>query len=300
MTLFIIGLILISLGGLLVTIGFDNRNKAIMTVNGELNPFPVDISKTFHFQLAKLPYPDTNLTDIKFTGKELEEGIDMNQIFPAASGVGSPFTPNQLKIKFVDNKLSVSTILTNSNGTTIAQIVDNQWKTVEPSSLLFWDRNYNAYAFEIIGSNTVPTFQVIMVGPNRIQIGGLFYTERGSIYFQPVEDGAVLHVNQTDAELVDADIPTIFRYPALTKEANLGKMNDPYYPSSDPLAIPTWTIITGVILGLFGSISSKFGYDSYKHEKKRIQLKEERAKNPSKNAKQKISYKRFRKKKRRK
>jgi hypothetical protein len=235
-----------------------------LALNGELIPFGIDMSKPF--QIAFSP-----ATSFLFSRAQMENGININTFL-------SPdlrLTTDQLEIEFIDNKFFVSADLKDSNGTRIAQIVNNEWKTVEPGTLLFWDRNYNAYAFEIIGSNNVPTLQVIMVGPNKIQIGGLFYTSNGRIYIrQPLKSdpegtGAVLQINPTDQYLESLNVSRIFKYPALTDSSNLGKMVNPLYPSSDPLLEPTWTIIVGGILATSGSILlAFFGSETRKASKK--------------------------------
>jgi hypothetical protein len=195
---------------------------------------------------------------------DLASGFNLNTIFP----FNLSLIDDQLQIQFINNKLSVSAIIKNLNNETIAQIINNEWKTVNPNTLLFWDRNYNAYAFEIIGSDNVPTLQVIMVGPNKIQIGGLFYTQTGRIYIQPLGQDAVLWKNPTDQQLKDANIPRIFYYPALTDQSNLGKMVNPTYPSSNPLLESTAMFVLGIIVTAVGAIIGPIGYEKYKRSKK--------------------------------
>ncbi len=257
--LLVIGSLIGVIGLVIIDIGFQNRQEAILALNGELDPFPLNLSENFTVQLSQ-NFNGSPLTNINFTSQQLASGIDMNQVFPASSGTKfGPFMNDELKIDFINNKLYVSATIVNSNGTTIAEILNNEWKTVDPSTLLFWDRNYNAYAFEIIGSDGVPTFQVIMTGPNRIEIGGLFYTTHGTIYFQPMSDGTMLYINETEMQLEAAHIPTIFKYPALTDPNNLGKMTDAFYPSSNPLSQSTWTIAFGIFLATLGSILGGIG-----------------------------------------
>jgi len=179
-----IGAFLVPIGGLVTEIGWTNRQNAIMSMNGELIPFDVDLSKPFDIMLS------AGVT-FQYSNIDLANGFNLSTIFP----FGINFVDDQFRIQFMNNKISVSADIRNSNNTIIAQIVNNEWKTVSPDTLLFWDRNYNAYAFEIIGSNNIPTLQVIMVGSNRIQIGGLFYTQTGSIYIAPAPDGAMMYVN---------------------------------------------------------------------------------------------------------
>ena len=254
----IIGAFLVPIGSAIFVEGWDLRQRAIMTLNGELNPFPIDLTKPFVVAISKI---SGNLTDKTFSIADLAKGIDLRQIFPAN------FTSNQFKIDFIDNRLSISADIRNSDGTRIAQIINNEWKTVDPSTLLFWDRNHNAYAFEIIGSDGIPTLQVMIVGPNRIQIGGLFYTETGSLYFEPVPDGAVIYVNAGNEHRernAIVPIPKVFKYPALTNSDNLGKMTDSYYPSSNPLAESTWIMVASIILAALGAIVFSFGFEKCK------------------------------------
>lgn len=264
-SLLFVGAILGVVGGALIPIGRDAREKAIKTLHGELIPFNVDMSKPFTVMLS---------ADVEFSyGRvDLANGFDLNDIFPFKLNL----TTDQFKIEFIDNRISVSANIKNSENVTIAQIVNNEWKTVNPDTLLFWDRNYNAYAFEIIGSNNVPTLQVIMVGPNAIQLGGLFYTQTGRIYIQPMETGAVMWKNPTDQQLEDANILTIFRYPALTNPDNLGKLINPIYPSSDPLTKSTWIIVSGFVLAPLGTILFAFGFHIYKSSEKKTDKERKR------------------------
>jgi hypothetical protein len=268
--LLVLGSIITALGGVIITVGLEARQNAILALDGQLSPFPIDTSKQFVVQLGKTK--GNELTDISFTSEQLANGIDMNQVFPAASGVGAPFLMNQLKITFLDNKLKVSTIIKDSDNRTIAEIINNEWKTVNPDTLMYWDRNYNAYAFEIIDSDNIPTFQVLMIGPNRIQIGGLFFTSHGTIYFEPRDDGCILHINQTIADLQIANIQTLMKHPALTNPDNLGKMTEAYYPSSNPLAESTWTILSGITSAIVGPILFSIGFEKYRENSKKAKF----------------------------
>jgi len=185
--LLVIGSILTSYGSLdLVPNGEKDKDNAIRALNGEIIPFEIDPTQPFRVMLS------SDIDWFTYSIEELAQGIDLNNV------LYDKIMTDQFKIQFIDNKLSVSANIRDSDGNLIAHIVNNAWKTVDPShQLAFWDRNYNAYAFEIIGSNNKPTFQVIMVGPNRIQVGGLFYTQGGgSIYIAPLSSGdAMLYVN---------------------------------------------------------------------------------------------------------
>lgn len=246
--LLIIGVSLAGYGSLdLIPNGQKDKETAIEALNGEITPFTIDFTQPFIIKLSS----DVNFL---YNGSDLANGFDLSTL--------QPFTvfnllSYQFRIQFNNSKMFVSADIKNSNGTLIGQIVNNTWKTVNPDTLLFWDRNYNAYAFEIIGSNDKPTLQVIMVGPNQIQIGGLFYEKTGgSLYIAPETTGAMLYVNvRPDQHLEEnASIITIFKYPCLTNSSNLGKMVSPYYPSSDPLAEPTSRIQLGNELYIGGTI----------------------------------------------
>jgi hypothetical protein len=218
----------------------------------------------------------------EYNSTDLANGFNLTSLFP----FGIDFTDTTFSIKFIDDKMYVSTDVRDSNNTLIAEIVNNEWKTVNPDTLQFWDRNYNNYAFEIIGSNNIPTLQVIMVGSNEIQVGGLFFTQTGSIYIAPMINGSGtrLFINVGDKhQEYNTTIPTIFKYPCLTNPDNLGEMNSSFYPSSNPLLIPTFEFGLGIILMVISALISYFAYDSYSYLKGREREKQERANRRSKN-----------------
>jgi len=256
--LLVVGAFLLPVGSLISGIGWTDRQNVIMAMNGELIPFTVDMSKPFDILLS------ADVT-FQYSSLDLANGFNLTTIFP----FNINFTDDQFQIQFINNEMFVSANIRNSDNTLIAQIVNNEWKTVNPDTLLFWDRNYNAYAFEIIGSNNIPTLQVIMVGPNKIQIGGLFYTRTGSIYIAQAPGGAVMYVNVGDEhQEYGKNILRIFRYPALTNPSNLGKMLNPIYYSSDPLSESTWMMVFGIVMAALGGIMvSTFGYEKYKASK---------------------------------
>jgi len=246
--LIIIGIALAGYGSFdLIPSGQKDKETAIKALNGEIIPFPVNLSKPFSLMLSQG-------VSFLFSSEDLAKGINFDTFLWAAN-----ITTDQFKVQFANDKLYVSATVRDSIGNPMAQIENNTWKTVDPTyALQFWDRNYNAYAFEIIGSKGKPTLQVIMVGSNEIQIGGLFYTRNGgSIYIAPLKNGdAVIYVNvRPDQHLEDnATLSTIFKYPALTNSSNLGKMVNPYYPSNDPLAEPNSRIQLGNELYVVGTV----------------------------------------------
>jgi hypothetical protein len=246
-SLLILGAILTTYGGLyLVPTGQQEKNNAETALSGEIIPFKVDFTQPFDIMLSADVHFLYNVSD-------LAKGFDLSTLPPFTA---MKLVPYQLRIQFDNGKMLVSASIRNSNGTLIAQIVNNEWKTVNPDTLLFWDRNYNAYAVEIIGINNKPTLQVIMVGPNAIQIGGLFFTKTGSVYIAPNTYGADIYVNvgPNQHRENNATFQTIFQYPCLTDPSNLGKMINPIYPSSNPSAQANWDIDVGYVLSALGVI----------------------------------------------
>ena len=267
----IIGII----GGVMIPIGWESRQNAISTLNGELNPFRVNAKEPFRVAFS----PETGMN---FTYQQLSEGISLSDLW---TGLPS----DDLKINFdKNNNLLISAKIRNSNGTLVGIITNNNWQLSNPDELLYVDRNYNSFAFEIIGIDNFPTFQVMMVGSNEIQIGGLFYTtDHGSIYFQIINsysgwetvyypDGTVvvqqhrnsdMYLDESEEFLAAKNIPTIFKYPALTNASNVGKLAIPFTHSSDPLIVPTFEFGLGISMFIIGSVVSYFALESYSYQK---------------------------------
>lgn len=249
----VLGLATAAFGAFFLTVGWGERQNAIAISKGELNPFKVDMSKPFEVIYGG------SLGIVYDNPYDLEDGINLSRVI----SFGSCYAGNNFKIHFVDNKLSVTDEIKNSDNVTIAQIVDNNWKA-DPNSQLFYARNYNAYAFEIIDSDQTPITQVIMVGPNKLQIGGLLcYNEFGPIY--ALSTGIMADPSNEDLHsLINTKI---FRYPA-TNPDNLGKMVNSLYPESDPLSESMWIIIASCIMIIVGTIGGTlgvlFGFEKYK------------------------------------
>jgi len=274
-SLLILGTILTTYGQLyLVPTGQQEKINAENALSGEIIPFKVDFTQPFDIMLS----PGV---DFRYNASELANGFDLSTLPPFTA---MKLVPYQLQIHFDNGKMLVSAEIRNSNGTLIAEIVNNEWKTRNPDSLLFWDRNYNAYAFEIIGSDNRPTLQVVMVGPNKIQIGGLFFSKTGgSFYITQAPSGAVIYKNGPGQYVEDNQpVPTIFEYPCLTDPSNLGKTVNPIYPSSDPLAQANWDTSLGYILSALGVIClTVFGVefsDAVVHRKRPKPISQERRK----------------------
>lgn len=248
------------------------KDMIISTINGELIPFEVDPSKPFYLSIS----PTINAT---FSFDELKNGISLSDAFPDLSGTYG-IAADDFKIEFINGKISVSAIIRDSNGIKIAQIANNTWKMVNPDTLLYWDRNFNAYAFEIINSNNVPTFQVFMTGQNEIQIGGFFYTSPPEGIYIYSLDGIKILTTEIYSDLsystgylekqgagflflgnrgisgIESLVGDrrIFKYPALNNPENLGKLASSEIPSDNPLAKSDQTLFQGLLMQIFGTI----------------------------------------------
>ena len=229
----------------------QQKNDAILTLNGELSPFKIDPTKPFYLFIgAMVPF--------HFTEEQLSAGINLNDF------ITSSFLPNitsdDFQLNLMNGNLQVSASIRDSNGNLITQIVNNTWKTVNPNyQLIFWDRNYNSYAFEVITSNYVPIIQVAMIGPNEIQFDGLLYTTEGFVRIAPMSNGGAsisyYPKNMTIDEVNEGlNIPLLFKYPALTNSSNLGKMQNPIYPSNNPLSEANNNLELGLALQIVGTL----------------------------------------------
>ncbi len=223
-------------------------------LNSELSPFPIDLEKQFYLYFgSKIPF--------HFTAKELEDGINLNNFLI------TPFnnlTSDNFHLDLRNDTFQVSATIRDSSGNPIIQIVNNTWYAVNPSYKLdYCDRNYNAYAFEVITSDYVPILQVAMIGPNEIQLGGLFYTENGFVRIAPTSNGGATFSYYPQGMSIEeanknVNIPLLFKYPALTNSSNLGKMENPVYPTSDPLADANSKLQLGWILQIVGGLTGLF------------------------------------------
>jgi len=251
--LIVLGIIFGSVGVLIIKNGWDERQNAIKILNGKLsNPFEVNTSEPFNVWIGSNVYV--------FSPEELEDGVRVYH--PLSAGYASNF-----KIRFVEKKLSVGAEIKNADNKIIAQIIDNKWRTVNPENELFLlDRNYNDYAFEVIGSNEIPILQIIMIGPKDIQIGGIvYYSKSGPTYVLYNDNGDTWILDApSDEQLQSLNISKIFKYPA--NSTNLGKLDNPIYSSTDPLEDSFRTMLIGGIIFITGAIFAGLAgiYTKYK------------------------------------
>ena len=238
----VIGAMVLVEGQNLTSVGYQEKENAIMAKTGELAPFEVDKSQPFDLIFGNVIFV--------YRSADLVEGIDLNRAIEV-EGVSYP-----IQIEFADTKLLVSAEIKNANNVTIAKIVDNQW-AISPDPLLVRDRNYNAYAFEVIDSDLVPVLQVIMVGNNRILIGFIAYGESQRVL---VTEEAGIITNPSEETINAFKDSTLFLYPSSN---HLGEMRNTDYLSDSPLLEANRKITEGNILQVIGVIlTGAFGIGS--------------------------------------
>jgi len=229
--------------------GFSLRDLEIRAMKGELIPFEVDFQKPIEVYLGS--------SVMILSVSQLEQGIDLRQ-FISYMDYEYP-----VRIRFGDNRLLVSAEIKNSDGITIAKIVDNHW-VVNEDNVIARDRNYNSYALEVIDSDLVPVLQVVLYPQNRIYIGGLIYFPQGRMLISP----KVIVINPSSDQISEY-IECIFKYPS---EEFLGQM---VKTSSSPILVylgtskSTWIMALGVILGALGLFLVPYGFEKQKGEKRK-------------------------------
>jgi hypothetical protein len=253
--LLILGSVLIAISPVLFTVGWQERQDALSATRGEIKPaYTIDQSKSVYVELGGLGN-DFNMT-------ELANGIDLTRLFHVQQG-NQTFSNFPIQITFVDNRLSISAEIRNSDNATVARIADNNWATTHPDNLLIWDRNYNSYAFEVIDQDKIPILQVLLAGQNRILIGcnllpqgiaAFFILNRGFSFFS---DGKV-----PQDVIQNLRSSTIFNYPS---KEHLGEMtNNTSSILSNPLSDSNWIIASSIVLAVIGTISiSGVGAETY-------------------------------------
>jgi hypothetical protein len=253
----IVGAVLMAFGSIVAVIGYGDYQDAKEIMQSGLNPPEINMANWFTIMLGNQG------SGVMVPPQNLESGVDLDTLLNLCFK-GYNFSGDNFRISVVNNKLSVSGEIKNSDNVTVAQIYNNNWKSDNPDKTFdIFDRNYNDYAFEIIGKTGVPVIQIIIFGSNKIQIGGLFHSDAGEVYILPTEFGSTRILNPTDDQLRSQSIMKIFQYPS---SSNLGKMVNPAYPSSDPLSESWWIMILGIIMIFLGAIlalSDKI-YEFYK------------------------------------
>jgi hypothetical protein len=227
----IIGIILAALGTIIISYGFQQNSIEISTLKGEISPYEIDNTKDFTVWIGS--------NQVVYSGSDLITGIDLNQ-FIQIEGFKYP-----LQIAFVNNKLFVSALIKNSENHTVAHMVNNQW-AVSSDNLVAYDRNYNAYAVEVVDINKIPVLQVNVSGQNEVRIGFSSETQNSWVLVTPKG----FYINPSEAE-VEGLISAMFVYPS---EKHLGELVNSN-PIINWVSLESTRIIgLGVVVFVIGSL----------------------------------------------
>ncbi len=242
-----IGIMLTVSGPIFVREGFRLRDMELKAMKGEIIPFEIDPQEPIEVHIGGF--------HVILTMDELEEGFNLRRYI--SLGFDYPF-----KIVLEERKFLTSVEIPNANGQMIAKIVDNQW-VVHENKVIARDRNYNAYAFEVINSDLVPVIQVVYTPENKMYLGGFFYVPNGTMLVTP---------NATIINPLDMDtsehIEPIFKYPS---DEHLGEMVMMEVPKSFIETIfgvrkSNWYIYGGAMVTAMGATFDYYGYRLHKEE----------------------------------
>jgi len=100
--------------------------------------------------------------------------VFMNKDFKDSAAIFDIWENNQFSVIEVDGHIFVSTLITNSDGTVVAEMLNNEWKVApSPDS---WDRNYDTEALEVKDADGHIVLQICAL-PNLIKIQGAWWTK---------------------------------------------------------------------------------------------------------------------------
>lgn len=103
------------------------------------------------------------------------EGGPLSANFPNMNPIWKAL--DNISISRENGKLKVSTVILSSDGTLIAEIKNNEWKTAVPPKS--WDRNYTDDSLEVKDDRGNIVLQVKLL-ENRVQMNGIFYNPDGT------------------------------------------------------------------------------------------------------------------------
>ena len=192
------------LGGFLVTIGWNLRNREIDAMKGQLTVPTIDFSKPFKLYWGGIVF-------VKNVS-QLAGALDTSNFFNVGGGI-------TLRIRFDSDKVLISAEIRNDSNQTIVKIVDNNW-VVNTDPMIAYDRNFNDYAFEVIDSDQMPRLQVLMKENNVIYVGGYFDTVIGKVLAVPHE----LVIGPPPQMVEQFKKMRLFKYPS---QDNFGQIIEP-------------------------------------------------------------------------
>jgi hypothetical protein len=129
---------------------------------------------------------------------------------------------NEIKVVVVDGQVKVSTIVRNSSGIIVAELLENEWKVNQNNS---FDRNYSKNAIEVKDNTGDIVLQIKLIN-DRIQFQGKFYDGKGngfSLGGSKDIDGGVMEFTGPKYPKLMLKIEPIFQYPS---DNHLGQFRD--------------------------------------------------------------------------
>ncbi len=229
---------------ILVPEGQQEKQNLIFAVFGKLtSPYSINLSEPFTVSIG------TMSTTFLLSATDLANGIDLTRCVNIVRNEQTVSLPVQ--IHFNDSRLLVSAGIKDANNDVLVSIVDNVWKSEGPTSNLIYDRNYNAYAFELLDQDRVPALQISLGYNNTILIGFSLFAQ-GIPYFFGMTTGTIGGATAEDLPRMRSS--TLFKYPSLEYPNEM--MNDTGNPSSNLLSSANGKIQYGTALAIIGGVVS--------------------------------------------
>jgi len=183
-----------------------------------------------------------------FTVDELVNGIDLTNFIHIE--VNQKIVIFPVKFTLEGNIIHVYAEIKDENNKTIGKVIDNDWWVANPQSTAsVWDRNYNAFAFELIDGNKIPVLQISMRQQNKIDIGFSLYSQ-GLPYYFGITMGTLIG-QPSDEDLQQIRSSTLFLYPS---DDFIGELRDSTGSTNNILADVNKKIQLGNNLAIIGSI----------------------------------------------
>lgn len=226
----------------LVPDGQQEREKIISAYRGTLTPaYTINTSEPFTVSIGTI--------STTYTADEFAAVIDLTKLIHIVENNQTVSLP--VGITFENNIVHVFAEIKDENNEIIGKVVDNDWWTASPQGTAsIWDRNYNAYAFELIDGDKMPVLQLLIGQPNRVDIGFSLFSQGLSFYFG-ITTGIIFgSLGPEDFQRIRSS--TLFRYPS---SEHLGELvNSTGYPTSNVLAGANAKIQLGRTLSIVGTI----------------------------------------------